>query len=438
MPDMDNDILKNVLAKLSSTLPVFHLPKASYSYLDIFANVNISGEPERKEEIFDAFVVVDPSEHLYIKWDAPELTDDEMKCLSELLNKINFLGRSESWVKMELSSPPSDIEWNSYPSEILHDSENTEEIKVAVPVSREEYESHETNQGLDWFDGLILSTSDLLRRKIANSPAMKFENYCVRRDRFEVVPKQPERKEHLELNAILYGIESKLLPRITDSIVIGDQIHKSLMSRYKKVTGNTCISSIISGRDQSGNALKGHRHIFIMPLDLDYDGFLDHVLIESKATFNVDEVRTLSSFKTLWQRNGEPIRFIPVQYGMRNEIVLPHRVNGESLVFLSETPVVLTRHYRKGRGDREKWIKDELRHEALNHGLPEPVSISFVRRLERKGHSFDWIEFRRGRKGDPDQLGYGFRLEFEKPVKGPISMGYGAHYGLGLFMPERQ
>jgi CRISPR-associated protein Csb2 len=136
MPDMDNDILKNVLAKLSSTLPVFHLPKASYSYLDIFANVNISGEPERKEEIFDAFVVVDPSEHLYIKWDAPELTDDEMKCLSELLNKINFLGRSESWVKMELSSPPSDIEWNSYPSEILHDSENTEEIKVAVPVSR--------------------------------------------------------------------------------------------------------------------------------------------------------------------------------------------------------------------------------------------------------------------------------------------------------------
>ena len=57
--------------------------------------------------------------------------------------------------------------------------------------------------------------------------------------------------------------------------------------------------------------------------------------------------------------------------------------------------------------------------------------------LHGKGHSFEWIEFRRGRKGDPDQLGYGFRIEFEKPVVGPISMGYGAHYGLGLFMPER-
>ncbi len=436
IPDMDIEVLREILTKLSSSLPVFHLPKASYSYIDIFKNVNKFGDPERKEETFDAFVVVNPSDPLYIKWDTPNLTDYEAKCLSELLNKINFLGRSESWVKMELSDPPSDIEWNSYPSTLSLDSENTEEIKIAVPVSKEEYETQRVIKELTWFDGLILRTTDLLKGKIANSPSMKFENYCVRRDRFEVVLKQPDRREHTEFNAILYEMESKLPPRITDSITIGDQIHKSLMSRYKKVTGNTHISSLISGRDQSGNSLKGHRHIFIMPLDLDYDGVLDHVLIESKEKFNFDEARTLGSFKALWQGNGETIRFIPVQFGMRNEIILPHRSNGESLTFLSETPVVLTRHYRKGRGDKEKWIKEELKHEALNHGLPEPLSVSIVEKLERKGHSFEWIEFRRNRKGDPDQLGYGFRLEFEKPVMGPISMGYGAHYGLGLFMPE--
>lgn len=437
IPDMDGEKLETILTKLSSSLPVFHLPKASYSYLDIFKNVNKFGEPERKEEMFDAFVVVDPSDALYMKWDVPSLTEDEKVCLSELLDKINFFGRSESWVKMELSDPPKDTEWNSYPSTLLHDSENTEVIKVATPVPREEYESRMETNELSWFTGLILSTTDLLKRRVANSPTMKFQNYCVRSDRFEVAPKQASRRELSEFDAILYEIESKLPPRITDSIAIGDQIHRSLMSRYKKVTGNAHISSRISGRDRSGNSLKGHRHIFIMPLDLDYDGVLDHVLIESKEIFDADEVRTLSSFKTLWQRNGETIRFIPVQYGMRNEINLPYRINREGFVFLSETPVVLTRHYRKGRGDKEKWIRDELKHEALNHGLPEPVSVSFVKRLERKGHSFEWIEFRRSRKGDPDQLGYGFRLEFEKPVMGPISMGYGAHYGLGLFMPER-
>ena len=71
IPDMDSEKLENLLTKLSSSLPVFHLPKASYSYLDIFKNVNKFGEPERKEEMFDAFLVVDPCDALYVKWDMP-------------------------------------------------------------------------------------------------------------------------------------------------------------------------------------------------------------------------------------------------------------------------------------------------------------------------------------------------------------------------------
>ena len=28
-----------------------------------------------------------------------------------------------------------------------------------------------------------------------------------------------------------------------------------------------------------------------------------------------------------------------------------------------------------------------------------------------------------------------FRLTFVKPVRGPLALGYGAHFGLGLFVP---
>ena len=31
--------------------------------------------------------------------------------------------------------------------------------------------------------------------------------------------------------------------------------------------------------------------------------------------------------------------------------------------------------------------------------------------------------------------GYGFRVEFPEPVRGPIAVGYGAHFGLGVFAP---
>jgi len=350
MPDSDINILESILAKLSSSPPIFHLPKATYSYIDIFKNVNKFGEPDGKEEMFDAFVVVNPSDSLFIKWETPVLLNDEKIILSKLLEKINFLGRSESWVHIELADAPSSIEWNSYPAVDGDDKSNKEKIKIAIPVPREEFDRNAEKTDLTWFNGLVLGTSDISKRKRLNSPTMKFENYLVDKERFVVIPNLPDKRFHSEYSAVLYEIESKLPPRITDSIYIGDSIHRSLMSRYKKVTGNPNISGRLSGRDSFGNALKGHRHIFILPLDLNSDGVLDHVLIESKEPFDLNEIKTLSSFKTLWQRNGEFIRFIPVQFGKKGDIKLPQNIARAGHVFLSETPVVLTRHYRKGRG----------------------------------------------------------------------------------------
>jgi CRISPR-associated protein Csb2 len=48
-----------------------------------------------------------------------------------------------------------------------------------------------------------------------------------------------------------------------------------------------------------------------------------------------------------------------------------------------------------------------------------------------------WLRFRRrrlsgGGSRGPD-LAFGARLVFERPVRGPIAIGYGAHFGLGLF-----
>jgi CRISPR-associated protein Csb2 len=68
---------------------------------------------------------------------------------------------------------------------------------------------------------------------------------------------------------------------------------------------------------------------------------------------------------------------------------------------------------------------------------PERVEIQPVTYLGSKRTA--WLEFRRGRKDDPEKerrLGYGFRITFPEPVSGPIALGYGCHFGLGLFVPE--
>jgi len=51
------------------------------------------------------------------------------------------------------------------------------------------------------------------------------------------------------------------------------------------------------------------------------------------------------------------------------------------------------------------------------------------------GGDLRWIEFRRNRTDDSARVGYGFELEFAEPPVGPVTLGYGCHFGLGLFMP---
>jgi CRISPR-associated protein Csb2 len=78
----------------------------------------------------------------------------------------------------------------------------------------------------------------------------------------------------------------------------------------------------------------------------------------------------------------------------------------------------------------------EIRREAANHGLPQPAKVTPVERLACAGRAIRWIEFRRNRKDDPGRLGYGLELEFSEDVTGPVALGYGAHFGLGLFVPR--
>jgi len=47
-----------------------------------------------------------------------------------------------------------------------------------------------------------------------------------------------------------------------------------------------------------------------------------------------------------------------------------------------------------------------------------------------------WLEFRRNRKNENAQIGYGFELTFKEPVITPVTLGLNAYFGLGLFVSE--
>jgi hypothetical protein len=81
--------------------------------------------------------------------------------------------------------------------------------------------------------------------------------------------------------------------------------------------------------------------------------------------------------------------------------------------------------------------RDQLTQELVARGLPEPLSIKRIEGYQGSVRPMvRWLEFHTQRfKGTRGKGLAGFEIEFAEPVAGPIAVGFGCHFGLGLFMP---
>jgi CRISPR-associated protein Csb2 len=214
---------------------------------------------------------------------------------------------------------------------------------------------------------------------------------------------------------------------------IAEQVRRRLMGIHRNLMGGDPrkVSSKFSGKDAGGKPLRGHRHAFILPQDADRDGWLDHLLVICRDNLDLDECRALDLLDRLYQRGGKPdVRCIPIRWGALDDLLKP------AGRFISATPFVPPRHYRRGRGDFAEWLLAQIRLEATNRSLPKISRIALVPRLCNQGKVVAWFDFRRNRKDDTVKPGYGFEIEFAQPVMpecGPMALGYGAHFGLGQF-----
>jgi len=107
--------------------------------------------------------------------------------------------------------------------------------------------------------------------------------------------------------------------------------------------------------------------------------------------------------------------------------------------FASVTPLVLPRHMKKGRDDPASQVALACRQQ----GLPGPAEIEAGPHPYLPGTSFAH------RRAKDDRAGRGWivraafgtrslvhaRIRFDGPVRGPLLLGAGRHFGLGLMLP---
>ena len=406
----------NILAKLSQ-LPKFYLPCISYCSVPYYLKTDKSATL-----IYDSFATIMPDEKIYVFWDC-NFTEPENELFEKIVQNVNYLGRSESLVELRIEEDDKPINCFPLPAGKISD---TDIIRVAVPEECNEQRTQE-----QWVRDIGVSTEIILKKHLSNPPALKFVYYHIPPNIVGVRYKGRLLSNVQKNYGVIYELNSTVLPLITESVIIAERFHKKILGIYnKKYKIN---SPTLSGIETDGSIMKGHRHIFISPMDTNKDGRIDHIMIRSSTPLTQNETYSLNIIKSVYQDNGKPdILMFPVEW-LRNSS--ESTLFPKSKIFSSQTPFVLTKHYRKGRGDYGVWLKNQISKELSYIGLPAPIDICPIEKTDGQ-HRFLWLDFYRNRKNEAPGKGYGFRITFDRQISLPFNIGRFSHFGLGLFLPD--
>jgi CRISPR-associated protein Csb2 len=186
----------------------------------------------------------------------------------------------------------------------------------------------------------------------------------------------------------------------------------------------------------------GHRHAYWLSEDRDRDGVIDHVTVYAEAGFDPDAVRALRGVTELCLEQAR-FRLVSAEAGVRREGGL----FGPTATWTAATPFV-TRLWRLTKTGKERadftpsaQVLREIRELetcARTRRLPDPVAIAWLPAVtlgSRLAAPTDFVLATEMARPNGDAMAAFPLVTFAAPVAGPIALGYGAHFGLGLLLP---
>lgn len=441
--------------------------------------------------VFDTWVDVGDGE-MVIHWDC-ELDDESHALFDQLVRNLGYLGRSESWVEAQTmdDTEAALLEFNAYPHVDGHradrDSEQVALMATELPADYDHWRKSTVNRVQQQAESEVEATSANKNKKPTKSALKKARDkatapypqdlveclqkdtawwkghrwsqppgsrrviYWRRTDALQISPPaSAARQKAKPVTAMLLALTTpsgnhSALPHVSRTLPQAELLHDALVSRAGRGREVDCPE--ITGKDENGQPLRnGHRHAHILPLDLDGNQHLDHILVYAPMGMSGAAQHAVRGLKRTWTKGGVgDLQLALAGQGNLDDLRrLPapldraiHKVLGTgpgATRWRSITPFVPPR-FEKPNGktnDLESQVKAELASRDLPSADVEvlPWDRNDIRPLRH------YVRSRKRGVGPPCDVGYVLRLTFSKPVLGPISLGYGCHFGLGLFAQE--
>ncbi len=400
------DLLRRLFTRLSRP-PAYRMPAHTTGHTRHY----VPGKGGARVLILDAFVAVHPAEPLVVQWDV-DLAPDELALLERLAASLTWFGRADAWCDARVGPAVEGAigpgEGEGEPVPLLAIARDCPDVLAALDAR-----------------------TDLLRKARAQDPeGTMWVTY------FAPAPARPSRIRPVRVprpTAALFQLDAGARPRILDAVEVAHHFHRALLAVRKGE------SPVLSGRKGGRARASGHAHCHYLPFDLDGDGWITHLLAWADEGFEGPDLDAMGRLSSVRRPRDEALEVRLLDTGAIADFRrLPVLSARGARRWRSHTPFLLNRHPKRRAGGWVDTPEDQLRRELRHRDLPVPVNILRLHAPELKGRRPRWLEFRRwrGRRTPALPSGYGFRVELSAPVFGPLCLGFGAHFGLGLFVPD--
>lgn len=327
-----------LIEKLTGVFPMYNLPPASGGHTRHYMPTGVLDKGREKTTmVFDTWAQVDEGV-LGVTWDV-DLTDDETSLLARLVSNLGYLGRSESWTEARLAT----IDEPLPPGNCMHSDDppmpGWEQISLLAPINADEYlnwrnvstaKATETiplpkagkkpSQAVqnkiekaiapyppDLISCLQMSTNDMRKHGWSQPPGSRRVFYQRETGALEVSApvfvraSSPPAVEAMLLSLAAASGNNHALPPVVRTLPQAERLHAQLVGHL-----NGKHNPALTGCDQDMNPLREpHKHAHLLPLDLDGDGRLDHVLIWSPMGLDRDAQQAVRSVRRTFAKGVE-------------------------------------------------------------------------------------------------------------------------------------
>ncbi|MBL4845001.1 MAG: type I-U CRISPR-associated protein Cas5/Cas6 [Planctomycetes bacterium] len=403
-------LAQSMIEALASTPPVYRLPKASTAHTRHYM-------PQYKgstSKVLDAFAWIGREASLGVEWDV-DLEAEQLAVLDQLLERLTYLGRAESWVEasrvdalghgqrcaasktaptegwervptLAPEEPAAYQDWredcvaNVLAEELSETQRRAQEKGKKIPskLSKSKAAKLVAHYPSSIFEALFARTSELQSARWSQPPGTRWLSYWRIPSALSARPAPVGglRRQGHDPRVVLLALtpdteKAAALPLARTALWQGERLHAAWVRRA--CDDGQEPSSCLTGRTQ-GRHEAGHGHAHVLPLCLGRTGKLDHILIYARAGLDRQALAALRRVRKTYGAKLPPIFVSFVGQGQVTDLAAHVPQLRSSETWVSVTPFVPPRYLKK---QGKNALLGQVRAELESRGIEGLAALEF-------------------------------------------------------------